>query len=249
MRLSDARRRETYALLQRHGSASIGEIAALLHVSSQTVRRDLDQLGREGLVLRVRGGATVAGAGTGRPRSPDEEVQRRVAARAAPLVQPGSTIFLSGSATATHLVPWLASVAGLTVVTNALDVADALCAAPGVQAIVLGGTLRHDRRTLLGDQAERGVRELAIDHAVLVPHGVDADAALYAPSVAEAALLRAVVETATGTTLLAPSWAFARRGPFRLQDAGRIGTIVVERDLPPGTHQALAGPGREVLVA
>ena len=248
--LSDARRRETYALLQRHGSASVGEIAAWLHVSAQTVRRDLDRLGQEGLVRRVRGGATVAGgeraAGVGEP---DHEPGRRIAARAAALVPAGATIFLGSGSTSAHVVPWLADRPRTTVVTNALDVAREVAALPDVQAIVLGGTLRHDERTLLGATCERQLRELSIDHALLAPHGLDSDGSLYAPSVAEASLLRAVVETARRTTLLAPSSAFARRGPFRMPRPERAGAVVVEASLGAATREALAAAGCEVLAA
>src|SRR5918998_1843695 len=56
------RRAEIRALLGRRGSASISEIAGALGVSGSTVRRDLDELDRDGAVRRSHGGAvTVEG--------------------------------------------------------------------------------------------------------------------------------------------------------------------------------------------
>ncbi len=63
------RRREVYDIVRRRRSATVAELAGALAVSVQTVRRDLDVLGEQGLIERVHGGAVVA---DGPPAGVDE---------------------------------------------------------------------------------------------------------------------------------------------------------------------------------
>ena len=114
------RLRETYAYVQRHGSASVSDIADALQVSLQTVRRDLHRLEDQRLVERVYGGAVLAGGVPAGPSSrPDAPARtagaaaRRMADAAATLVRDGSTIFLSGGSVAEGVVPGLADREGL----------------------------------------------------------------------------------------------------------------------------------------
>src|SRR4051812_21268575 len=119
--LAADRRRETYDLIERKGSASVTDLAKELDVSVQTVRRDLEALEDEGLIERVHGGAVVARTGRAAGGGGDPmlehaalergaeraEEKRRIGAAAAALVQPGSTIFLSGGTTTEQVVAHL----------------------------------------------------------------------------------------------------------------------------------------------
>lgn len=60
-RLAPARRAHVMALLARDGHVRISRLSDELRVSPVTLRRDLAQLERDGLVSRVHGGAVVAG--------------------------------------------------------------------------------------------------------------------------------------------------------------------------------------------
>ena len=102
--------------IERAGGARIVQLAELLGVSDMTVRRDIDVLAARGLVMKVYGGATVRPQGTSDEPGFEAKSWREpaakelIAAAAAALVQPRSTIAVSAGTT-TYAVPptWRAS--------------------------------------------------------------------------------------------------------------------------------------------
>ena len=253
------RRRETYELIERTGSASVAALSRELDVSVQTVRRDLEALEEEGLIERVHGGAVVVGGLSARTGLAVEgaalerggahaDEKRRIGAAAAALVQPNSTIFLSGGTTTEQVVPHLPEHMRLTVVTNAVNIAYALSRRPRIETIVLGGYLRHSEGTLLGPMAEEAIGSFRIDQALYGCYGIDPDDGLSGASLVEAAMDRVVLGAVGPLVVLADSSKFAQRGPVRLADTGRIGTLITDRGAPEDAVRRLREQGVEVTV-
>src|SRR5512138_3076496 len=98
----ERRRDQILAYLSARDRTSVGELSHVLGVSEVTVRKDLDQLEGQGLLIRVHGGAVVSGRGrleryfAAREQEHLEE-KRRIAQAAAGLVQSGQQIFLDAS--------------------------------------------------------------------------------------------------------------------------------------------------------
>ena len=131
------RRTEIRALLGRRGSASISEIADALGVSGSTVRRDLDELDREGAVRRSHGGAvTVEGTAfeyrfeDRRRHNPGEK--KRIGDFAATLLEAGQSVVFDSSSTVLAAAEALGRRnLGIAAVTNDVGVASVLAEASG----------------------------------------------------------------------------------------------------------------------
>jgi DeoR/GlpR family transcriptional regulator of sugar metabolism len=178
-----------------------------------------------------------------------EAEKRRIAEAAAELVEPGSTIFLSGGTTTERVVPYLARLPRLTVVTNALNVATALATTPEIEVIVLGGYLRHSEMTLLGPMVEQTIGTLRVGQALYGCFGLDAEEGLTGASLAEASTDRIVLDAVDRVTILADASKFAQRGPARLAEVSRIATLVTDRDAPADGVARLREQGVEVIRA
>src|SRR5262245_62022601 len=102
---TERRRERILAYLNARERTSVGELSDALGVSEVTVRKDLDQLEAQGLLIRVRGGAMVSGRGrleryfAAREQEHLEE-KRRIAQAAATHIYSGQQIFLDASTTA-----------------------------------------------------------------------------------------------------------------------------------------------------
>lgn len=138
------RRRMMLEAVAEAGSAQVDELAARFRISRMTVHRDLHDLAEHGLVRKVHGGVTM------RPLSPVEadihvrkhafgHEKQALARSAARFIEPGQSIVIDDSTTAAALLPLLAGLAPLTVITNSLGVVQALCRLRGVRVICLGG--------------------------------------------------------------------------------------------------------------
>ncbi len=126
--LAEQRRDRLLELVRVRRFASLPELAERLDVSESTVRRDLDQLEKQGSAQRIHGGVLYTGASPKLPhfdaQQPAQwEQKRRIAAAAAGLIEDGDTILLDGGSTTYELARLLVG-RPLHVVTTSLPVAN-----------------------------------------------------------------------------------------------------------------------------
>jgi DeoR/GlpR family transcriptional regulator of sugar metabolism len=165
---TERRRDQIVGYLSARDRATVGELSQALGVSEVTIRKDLDALEGQGLLLRVHGGAMASGRGrleqhfAAREQEQREE-KRRIAQAAARLVQPGQRIFIDASTTALQLARLLKDREDLTVVTNGLYTALELNFSAGITTIVVGGTMRPRSISLIGSLSADVLQRLRVD--------------------------------------------------------------------------------------
>ncbi len=209
-----ARHRQSLILedVRRAGSARVSDLTQRLGVSDMTIRRDLEVLARAGLIEKVHGGAVLPGAPSSHePGFEAKSVLERpekdaIARAAAALVVPGTAIALSAGTTTFALAQYLVDVPGLTIVTNSMRVANLFeSARPPVQvganaSVVLTGGVRTPSDALVGPIADLAIRSLHVDLLFLGCHGIDPEAGLTTPNLAEAETNRTFVHAARRLT-------------------------------------------------
>ena len=145
---AEERQQYVVALARTRGRVDVNELAAELAVTTETVRRDLTLLERQGVLRRVHGGAIPVErlgfepALAARDGVMTAEKDRIAKAALAELPAEGAILIDAGSTTA-RLADLLPGDRALTVVTNALPMALTLAARPNLTVLVLGGRVRH----------------------------------------------------------------------------------------------------------
>ncbi|HVV20192.1 MAG TPA: DeoR/GlpR family DNA-binding transcription regulator [Pseudonocardiaceae bacterium] len=163
-----------------HGSLEVPELAHQFGVSHATIRRDLDVLERQRLVSRTRGGATTHAAFNDLPLSyktaQDLAEKRRIAYEARRHLAGARVIGMTGGTTVTEFARLLSEHEGVTVVTNALNVALHLVENPRLRVFAAGGEIRSSSQETVGHSTEAFLAEYNLDVAFVGVDGVDADA-------------------------------------------------------------------------
>lgn len=251
MRVLATQRQE--AILQAvrtHGAARVADLVEALDVSDMTVRRDIAELARAGLVRRVHGGAVApdtAGRATDEPGFEAKHTwaapeKAAVAAAAARSVSAGQSIAISAGSTTYRLAELVAADASLrplTVVTNGLRIADALHRADDDDLVViLSGGVRTPSDALVGPVADATFAALRVDHAFLGVHGLD-EAGASTPNLAEAATDRALLACAARTTVLADHTKWGVVGLARIAPLDEIDTVVMDDEAPAAARRLL----------
>jgi DeoR/GlpR family transcriptional regulator of sugar metabolism len=149
------RRRDMAAYLMRTRSVAVTELAERFNVSLMTVHRDLDELERQGIVRKFRGGVTAQPSSVFESNisyrlAANTREKEALARHAIGLVEPGMSIMLDDSTTALALARLLPDVGPLTVVTNFLEIIKLLSAEPGIRLIALGGEYNQMHDSFLG---------------------------------------------------------------------------------------------------
>ena len=164
-------------LLETRDYVQVAELSQAFAVSEVTIRSDLGQLARQGLVARIRGGARALQHGQSevgfdlRMRL-EVEAKRAIARAAAEMVNEGEAVALDASTTAYYLALELCSKRELVVVTNGLLVATALAEAPGITVLLTGGVLRLSAMSLVGDLGTDVLRTTRINKGFLGARGL-----------------------------------------------------------------------------
>lgn len=253
-----ARQRQAMILEQarRTGAVRVSDLVTQLGVSDMTIRRDLDALASRGLVEKVYGGATaVLGKSTDEPGFEAKSVQQRaqkeaIAELAATLVRPGTAIGISAGTTTWSLARALGPVAGLTVVTNSIPVADVL--RDGAQAdssVVLTGGVRTPSDALVGPIAVHSLRRLHLDVVFLGVHGMAEGPGFTTPNLTEGETNRALVEAGGRLVVLADHTKWGIVGISTIADLHEVDVVVSDDGLPESARQVLSEHVRELLIA
>lgn len=249
--LGQTRQQELLHYLRTFRTGHVAELSEVLGASESTIRRDLDQLQEQGLVERVHGGAAITESG-GEPAAPLRATayatqKLRIGERAASLVEDGSTVLISGGTTTEAMLGFLGDKAGLSVVTNSLNVATGLAKSTDAEVIVLGGLLRRDELSLLGHVTVQTLQEFQIDTVFTGAYGIDAERGLTGMNIGETQTDRALVESAVRLVVLADSSKLAQRGRVRIAPVDAISTLITDDGADPENVGVLREKGVDVI--
>jgi DeoR/GlpR family transcriptional regulator of sugar metabolism len=231
------------AVLTEHGQVEVGDLARRLDVSDMTVRRDLEELERRGLLRRVHGGAVPAVSRSYEPpftvrEQRAAEAKRAIAAEATTLFEDGDTILVDVGTTTLEVARALRGRANLTVLTPSLPVANLLADEAGIRLICLGGVARPGERSLVGSLAAHALRQFYVDVCVLGVGGLDAKAGLTEFNLDDAEVKRAALERSHRLIVAADATKLGTVAFAVVAPADRIDVLIT--DAPPAHPELLA---------
>lgn len=247
-----ARQTQITDLVEQAGAVTVAELNTRLNVSEATIRRDLDELDRRGLLRRTHGGAMRAADGEHEPpihqRKTEQKAEKeRIGRRAASLVADGQTIFLGSGTTVEAMLPFLAEREGLTVITNSLPVVNNL--AGRLDLIVIGGLFRNTEHSMVGHIAEAAIRELRADLVFMGMRGIDPTHGFTSDYLPEALTDRAILQIAPRRVILADHTKFGRVCAVYLAPVSAVEVVISDSHLAPAMAVAMREKGIEIIVA
>lgn len=242
-------------LLSQRGMSDLESLAQDLGVSLSTVRRDLEQLEKSGLVARTHGGAVWHGGrdAQNRPYAFDQrmnyliENKQKIALAASKLVKPGETILIDGGTTTYHLAKELVG-QSLQIVTNSLPIADLFVNDEHVELILTGGLLYPRYAVLLGPVAEKTIAAIHASTLFLSVAGIS-EGAMYNQNLLLAESERKMIEQTQRVVLLIDSSKFGQRALARLGTLDEIDILVTDSGISDDMRREIEFAGCRVIVA
>ncbi|ACZ43354.1 transcriptional regulator, DeoR family [Thermobaculum terrenum ATCC BAA-798] len=203
---SQLRKEQILQRLLERAEVTVEELVEELGASPATIRRDLAELEREGLLRRTHGGASLAERMLYEPFLHDSsfeaqvrresEAKRRIGLAAASLVADNETISLTPGTTTTQVARSIRHRRGITVITTTVNVAMELSNREDLTVFVAGGFLRGSWFSLVGSFTIRAVSEFFVDKVFIGVNGIHAEKGLTCWNAEEAAVNRALIEHA-----------------------------------------------------
>ena len=229
------------------GRIAVAELAGIAHVSTVTIRKDLDDLEARGLIRRERGVAMLV--------SPDDPAGRlayhyaekaRIAAAAAATVNDGETVMIEAGSCCAILAEQISiQCTGITIVTNSAFIAQRLGAHPMVSTVLLGGEQQHDSRVLVGPMVELCARQFIVDRLFIGTDGFTPSLGFTARDYMRATAVRALASRAERVVVLTESEKLGGHGPVPLLGVDDVAALWTDSAAPDAQVDALTGAGVE----
>jgi DeoR/GlpR family transcriptional regulator of sugar metabolism len=212
-----------------------------------TIRRDLQYLDKHGLLNRVHGGATPSPVVAFGPRSQAYvEEKARIARVAADLLCPGDTVAFETGTTVLAVMQNV-QVAGLSIVTNSVDVVLAAQGRNDARLVVTGGTFDPYSHAMYGALTEQFYAEHQVDKLVIGAGSVNSDG-LRDSNIDALAAKRAAIAAAHQVVLVADSSKFGLTALALVCDWSPIGTLVTDTGAPADVLDSIRDAGTTVIV-
>lgn len=245
-----------------NGQLTVGEAAHSLRVSAATIRRDLEQLAQQQMIVRTRGGAVANSVSYDLPlryKTARHAVEKqRIARAAAKLVAPGATVALNGGTTVSEVARALATRAdlqpagnapALTMVTNALNIASEMAVRQHVKIVLTGGVARGQSYELIGPLATLVLAELTFDWAILGVDALDPVTGASAKNEGEASINQIMADRAGQVVIVADSSKLGQRAFARICAPDRIDVLVTDSGAAEKAVARFAERGIRVIIA
>ena len=256
------RLRAVLDLLAESGSVDIDDIVDRLGVSAATARRDLDALAAEQLLTRTRGGATAQSVAYDLPlrykREQNAKQKQAIAKAASGLVPVGAVVGLTGGTTSTAVAGALAARAdvaqpaakhGLTVVTNAVNIAAELVMRPQIRTVVTGGVVQPRSYELVGPYSDEVLGQITLDFAFIGVNGVDPTFGATVHDEREAAINALMARRAERAVLVADSSKIGRRAFATVASLEAFEILVTDDGISDRHKTAFEDAGIHIVVA
>jgi DeoR/GlpR family transcriptional regulator of sugar metabolism len=254
--LNVERQRQISQFIEEKKLAKVAELSIYFGVSEATIRRDLEKLESAGIIQRVHGGAISSNGEQAHPepiiiqRAAENAKEKSMIGRvAASLVREGETVFLGSGTTTLEVARHLKGKKDLTVITNALNIANELAEEQDITLIVIGGLLRHSELSMIGHIAEQTLQELNADKVIMGMRALSLSEGLTNDYLPETMTDRAIISFAPEVILVIDHSKFDKVSTALVAPVVYVSKIVTDDQAPPEIVAELRALGIEVILA
>jgi len=232
----DNRRDRLVNYLRENGKTSVNELSKIFETSGATIRSDLRSLELKGAIVRRYGSAEACSPSvtTTEDRTMDEkktlnlQTKMRIAKKAAELVNDGESIILDCGSTTLQMIPELENVMSLTLMTNSMDIVNAMADLDSDHTVIMpGGTFRKKSASFHGSLAERAFSHFSFDKLFIGADGFDLEQGITTYNEAYQ-VSQAMHKSANKVIVVLDSSKFGRRSPNVVVPIDRIDAVITD---------------------
>ncbi|MDQ8706109.1 DeoR/GlpR family DNA-binding transcription regulator [Streptomyces sp. LHD-70] len=251
-----SRRGRILEILDTEDFVSVKDLSEEFGLTEMSVRRDLTAMVNEGLITRVRGGASKPPATAGSPQysqaaSRNAHAKRLIAARAVELIDPGSSLFFYSGTTVARVAASLPKDlhSTLTIATNSLPVIEEVSTWQDPHLVAVGGTYLPSYMTFVGPQAVQAVEGMNTSVAVIGCDGLSADGGLTTPHQLVAEIGATIARQAARTIVVADSSKIGKRGFTQIAPISAVNVLVTDAGADEKELDRLREAGIDIVIA
>ena len=229
------RQNDILSFAEKQGYVSVENLAKLFSVTQQTIRRDINYLSDNELLVRTHGGAYYSSgvknfAYNSRKNLASDE-KSEIANAVAKIIPNDSSIILNIGTTTEKVAESLLSHHGLKVITNNINIVNIFAHSVDAKVWLAGGKVRKSDSAVIGEDPTYFIKQFKVDFAVIGVSAIDNDGLLMDFDRREVIVTRAIFESSRKLILVADDIKFERTAPMVIGNISEI-DILVTNNLP-----------------
>lgn len=219
--------------LTKHEKLEVKELAEMMEVSQVTIRKDLDALTKQGLIIRNHGYATLNNSDDMNNRlAYHYEMKQRIAKKVCEDIHDGETIMIeSGSCCALVALEIAQSKKNITIITNSAFIADYI-RNEEVKVILLGGEYQASSQVLVGPITINNAKNFFVDKYFIGADGFSEKSGFTGKDYLRAETVREMAKQAAHVIVVTESEKFGHIGTVNLLDTKNVAKVYTDTHIP-----------------
>lgn len=240
------------SILEKENRLVTKDLPEKLNTTAVTIRKDLAILEKGGLLKRTHGGALKTkklyhGLALNEKEKINIEEKKRIVKKAVELISDGDTIILDSGSTTSLLAKEIKNLHGITVITNAINIASELLQSD-IEVILIGGSLLKETSSSVGPLADDALRKVSADKLFIGVDGIDFKVGLTTPNILEANTSRVMMDISIEVILLVDSSKFGRRSLGVISKVKDIDRMITTKHLSESEIEEFTNNQVEVFI-
>ncbi|WP_337102211.1 DeoR/GlpR family DNA-binding transcription regulator [Paenibacillus sp. YIM B09110] len=240
--------------LEMEGKVQVHRLSEQLSVSTETVRRDLDRLEKEGKLRKVYGGAVKMRMELVEPpflkRTQMMKAEKAsIGKLAASLVEDGETIMVDNGTTTIEILPYLRDRTNITLITHSIPVLNLAMETFRGTIIFAGGEVNPEYQATTGSLTDRMLDQFKVNKAFISLGGISLADGITDYHLAEAAISRKMMQRAEESILVADHSKFGMSTFARVARLEEISMLITDAGCPKEWIDTMEALGIEVRIS
>lgn len=240
--------------IKKKVSVRVDELSSLLEVSEITIRRDLADLEKKGILERTHGGAVSTELLKQEVLYTEKfeihaDLKASIAEEADRLVEDGDTVLVNSGSTTLQVLMRLIKRKNLTIITNnaaVMRLQDAVSA----KVLVTGGELRQSSRTLVGSFAANNLRQINANKAIIGVDGLSVKSGLTSPVIEEAETTQVMLDSVQGQVILVADHSkIGRISNYKIAPLNTADTLVTDSGFNEEYRSEIEDCGIDIIIS
>jgi DeoR/GlpR family transcriptional regulator of sugar metabolism len=215
-----------------HNRVLIGDLCEGIHVSEDTIRRDLQELAEDDKLIKVHGGALSKSFHSSFNSSKVYSIEnkKRIAQKAANLIKNGMFILTTGGTTIMELAKALPENLHATFITGSIPAALEYMHHPNIEVIIIGDKLSKSSQITVGGEAISKIRQIKADICFVGTNALEVEHGLTDNDWEVVQVKKAMIESSAKVVSLAISEKINTTQPIKICETNEIDVLITELD-------------------
>jgi len=255
-RFSEERKIKIIEEIEQQERVLVIDLAKKFNVSDTTIRRDLDELAQDKLIIRTHGGALVFNKFSQSIESKIEDrkiinlpEKRKIAKKAKEFINDGDCIIIGSGTTVLELAKILTDFNNLKVLTNSLETAIELSKNTNIELTIIGGKLNRASSILAGIETINYLEKINVDKLFFSISGIDINKGLSSPLNIDAEIVSKMIDCSKLNYLMVDSQKFGKSFFKQVKPVDVIDKLITDNKIDTKTVNALEKLGIDVLIS